>query len=251
MPMFEWALTIVVLSRLVYRKGIDLLVPAIPRICQQCPNVRFLIGGDGPKRIDLEQMREKYQLQERVVLLGGVPHADVHKVLIQGDIFLNTSLTEAFCIAIVEAASFAAMILLIVSTNVGGIPEVLPRHMVTFAAPEEDEIVKSVINTVRKVSTRVHNSSMSPWKFHQEVKEMYSWHNVARRTEQVYYDIVQCPEPPLIERLWRYHQCGLFAGKLFCMVVAVDTLLLLLFEWIWPRRSIEVAPDFPCEKYHQ
>lgn len=27
------------------------------------------------------------------------------QVLVQGDVFLNTSLTEAFCIAIVEAAS--------------------------------------------------------------------------------------------------------------------------------------------------
>ena len=83
----------------------DLLVAAIPRTCQHFPNVRFIIGGDGPKRIDLEQMREKYQLQDRVELLGSVQHADVRKVLVRGNIFLNTSLTEAFCIAIVEAAA--------------------------------------------------------------------------------------------------------------------------------------------------
>jgi hypothetical protein len=40
--------------------------------------------------------------------------------LIRGQIFLNTSLTEAFCIAIVEAASCG---LLVVSTKVGGLPE--------------------------------------------------------------------------------------------------------------------------------
>lgn len=32
-------------------------------------------------------------------------HYHTIQVLVQGDIFLNTSLTEAFCIAIVEAAS--------------------------------------------------------------------------------------------------------------------------------------------------
>lgn len=32
-------------------------------------------------------------------------HQDVRDVLVQGHIFLNTSLTEAFCMAIVEAAS--------------------------------------------------------------------------------------------------------------------------------------------------
>lgn len=53
----------------------------------------------------------------------------------RGQIFLNTSLTEAFCIGIVEAACAG---LLVVSTKVGGVPEVLPRHMILFAKPEED-----------------------------------------------------------------------------------------------------------------
>lgn len=41
----------------------------------------------------------------RVRLLGALEHQDVRDVLVQGHIFLNTSLTEAFCMAIVEAAS--------------------------------------------------------------------------------------------------------------------------------------------------
>ena len=81
-------------------------------------------GGDGPKRVVLEEVRERHQLHDRVSLLGGLQHSQVSRllmrrklwpylqclvqvrgVLVQGDIFLNTSLTEAFCIAIVEAAS--------------------------------------------------------------------------------------------------------------------------------------------------
>ena len=82
-------------------------------------------GGDGPKRVVLEEVREKHQLHDRVSLLGALQHSQVpthtcslpdpawlalmcvqvRDVLVQGDIFLNTSLTEAFCIAIVEAAS--------------------------------------------------------------------------------------------------------------------------------------------------
>lgn len=41
--------------------------------------------------------------------------------MVQGSIFLNVSLTEAFCMAIIEAAAAG---LLVVSTRVGGIPEV-------------------------------------------------------------------------------------------------------------------------------
>lgn len=97
-------ITIVVVSRLVYRKGTDLLVQVIPMVCKKFSNVDFLIGGDGPKRIDLEQMREKESLQDRVTLVGGLLNENVRDLLVRGQIFLNTSLTEAFCIAIVEAA---------------------------------------------------------------------------------------------------------------------------------------------------
>ena len=40
----EW-ITIVVVSRLAYRKGVDLLVAVAPKVCKEYSNVRFLIGG--------------------------------------------------------------------------------------------------------------------------------------------------------------------------------------------------------------
>jgi len=42
---------------------------------------------------------------EQVTLLGSLEHSQVCNVLNRGHIFLNTSLTEAYCMAIVEAAS--------------------------------------------------------------------------------------------------------------------------------------------------
>jgi glycosyltransferase involved in cell wall biosynthesis len=57
------------------------------------------------------------------------------QVLRQGTIFLNTSLTEAFGIAILEAACAG---LHVVSTRVGGVPEILPEDMISFAAPTVD-----------------------------------------------------------------------------------------------------------------
>ncbi|KAJ1973829.1 Phosphatidylinositol N-acetylglucosaminyltransferase GPI3 subunit [Dimargaris xerosporica] len=240
--------TIVVACRLVYRKGIDLLVATIPRICQQYPEVRFIIGGDGPRRIDLEQMREAYVLQDRVELLGAVKGSDVRKVLVRGDIFLNTSLTEAFCIGIVEAACCG---LLVVTTKVGGVPEVLPDHIINFATPEEDDLVAAVAKAIETVKVRDQHPELSPFALHNTVKQMYSWMDVAARTEQVYYSIMALPSPPLIERLRRYYGCGVWAGKLFCMLAVVDYLLLLLLEWLWPRESIEIAPTFDHKRYVQ
>ena len=68
----------------------------------QVNNVYFIIGGDGPKKLLLEEMCERYQLHDRVELVGAVPHHKVRALLVRGHIFLNCSLTESFCIALLE-----------------------------------------------------------------------------------------------------------------------------------------------------
>jgi len=235
-------ITICVVSRLVYRKGMDLLTSIIPRICTQHPKVNFIIAGDGPKKIDLEQMREKYLLHDRVQLLGAVPHSEVKNVLVRGNIFLNTSLTEAFCIGIVEAACSG---LLVVSTRVGGVPEVLPDDMIIFAEPEENDL----ITALSKAITMIKFKEVTPAKFHDRIKKMYSWENIAERTERVYYSIMKTRRIPLIERLRRYYGCGSWAGKLFCIIAAVDYLIFLLLEYLVPRNNIEIVPNFPSETF--
>ncbi|CAI7782995.1 unnamed protein product [Closterium sp. NIES-54] len=161
----EMEVVIVVISRLVYRKGADLLVDVIPAVCTRFPKVPAPVRaaavmawrtcclpcscsplcmtahshqlspacfpkqclcacercGDGAKRGRLEEMRDRHGLHHRVTMLGAVPHSQVRHVLVQGHIFLNSSLTEAFCIAILEAACCG---LFVVATRVGGVPEV-------------------------------------------------------------------------------------------------------------------------------
>jgi hypothetical protein len=69
-----------------------------------------------------------------VVCCGFVPvfASFCMQVLVRGHIFLNCSLTEAFCIAILEAACCG---LFCVSTRVGGVPEVLPMDFIRLAEP--------------------------------------------------------------------------------------------------------------------
>ncbi len=44
---------------------------------QKCLNFQ---AGEGPKRIELEQMRERYVLQERVCMLGALKHSQMRDV---------------------------------------------------------------------------------------------------------------------------------------------------------------------------
>jgi len=173
-------ITIVIVSRLVYRKGTDILAGVIPVICAKYPEVDFLIGGDGPKRLAIEEIREKSGLLDRVTLLGAVDHAKVPEVLRQGQIFLNTSLTEAFCIAICEAVSCG---LHVVSTKVGGIPEVLPDQLITLAEPSISSVTSALESAIQRLKK---GEFLSPETCHEMIKDMYTWQDIARRTEIVY-----------------------------------------------------------------
>ncbi|KAF1986332.1 glycosyltransferase family 4 protein [Aulographum hederae CBS 113979] len=172
-------ITIVVISRLFYNKGTDLLIAAIPRILAVHPHVRFIIAGSGPKSIDLEQMIERNVLQDRVELLGPIRHEEVRDVMVRGQIYLHPSLTEAFGTVIVEAASCG---LYVVCTRVGGIPEVLPEHMTVFAKPEEDDLVVATGTAIAALRA----NKVRTERFHEQVRMMYSWTDVAERTERVY-----------------------------------------------------------------
>lgn len=152
---------IVVISRLTYRKGTDLLVDVIPAVCERHRHVNWIIGGDGPKRLLLEEMIEREALHDRVELLGALAHDGVRDVLTRGHVFVNTSLTEAFCSAIVEAAACG---LLVVATDVGGVPEVLPPHMLQLAKPEAKSIVEVLSHSLTMLPTADQSRD-----FHREV----------------------------------------------------------------------------------
>ncbi|KAM7437308.1 hypothetical protein ABFA07_013012 [Porites harrisoni] len=231
-------ITIVVVSRLVYRKGMDLLAGILPIMCSNHSDVQFIIGGDGPKRTLLEDVCEQCKLQDRVEFLGKLEHEKVRDVLVQGDIFLNTSLTEAFCIAIVEAASCG---LQVVSTRVGGVPEVLPSDMIKMAEPS----VKSLLMALESAVQNARDNRVVPAdEAHERIRTMYTWQNVARRTELVYDVVSNVPPVSFDLRLKRLYHCGRVAGKIFCVLAVIDLFLLWFLDWLFPRKNIDIAPSY-------
>jgi phosphatidylinositol N-acetylglucosaminyltransferase subunit A len=244
-------IVVVVLSRLVYRKGVDLLTSIVPIVCQSVDFVDFVIGGDGNKMLQVREMVERSRLHDRVTLLGAVPHDQVRDVLVRGHVFLNCSLTESFCIALLEAACCG---LLSVSTNVGGVPEVLPDDLIYLSDPNVPDMVDSVIKAIH----RQRNNPLDPVDTHRRVASMYSWGRVARETTELY-------ERVLMERRHRLSDCrdshrGDLCERLECYVTALGgrigpttlvvcilavalELWLRLVEWWQPRDEIDIVPD--------
>lgn len=227
---------VVVLSRLMYRKGIDLLLGAIPVLCERHSDIRFVIGGDGPKYVELEQMRERYMLQDRVELVGAVRQRDIRTHLNRGQLFLNTSLTEAFGTSIIEATCAG---LYIVTTKVGGIPELLPSSMMRLAEPCVESIVSEMSLAIEYLRTGQHD----PHEQHYKVASMYSWSETTRRLETVYARAMASPNRSVTERFERYMSIGgPIGGPIICLVVAAQMIIALALEWLIPEASIPRVP---------
>lgn len=237
-------INIVFISRLQYRKGIDLLIPIIPRILAQFENAHFIIGGDGDGMNDLKRLVEKHNLHGRVELLGGLPHDKVKDVLNRGHIFLNTSLTESFCIAILEAACCG---LLVVTTDVGGVPEVLPPHMAYLAKPEEKSIAKQLAKAVKDVKNKKELNCES---FHKDLSQIYNWRQVAERTEKVYDFVMETPIPNVLDRLKTNYTWGPVVGVWAILYMVFESITLILTELLWPESSIDHVRSFSCKLYN-
>jgi len=222
--------TVVLGSRLVYRKGVDLVVDVVPAICRKKfgrgrVRVDFIIAGDGPKRILLEEMIEKHSLQRRVTMLGELQHSEVRdKLLVKGDIFLNTSLTEAFCMAIVEAASCG---LSVVSTAVGGIPEVLPEKFLYFVEPSVKSIQSGLEKAIEDVIVGARPSPLEGNKF---VAAAYNWRDVAGRTEAVYQTVLGRERPTLARRVRNMWEASTMAGPIMAMLYLLCHYFILLLD---------------------
>ena len=243
---------VLVLSRLVYRKGIDLIVDVIPLVCARLSYVDFVIGGDGPKRLALDEMVERHNLHHRVAFLGPLPHTAVAASLTSAHLFLNTSLTEAFCIAILEAVSCG---LYVVATRVGGVPEILPDDLIRFVDVDVGDVVEGVVEGVERVRRErgaEGGDEAVRWARHERVREMYNWHAVAERVERVYQRVMDEEPLGVVERLRRCREAGgMWASWLWCLAVLLDCLLLQVLEWWRPREEMEEGVDFPRELYER
>lgn len=229
--------TVVLLSRLVYRKGVDLAVELIPRAAARWPALKFVVGGDGPKRGALEAMVARASLSGRVELLGAVAHGDVPALLHRGAVFLNCSLTESFCVAVLEAACAGCHV---VSTPVGGVPEVLPPHMVTLAAePTADALLDALAVGLRRapgVDARAQ---------HAEAARLYTWPDVAARTAALYAEVAAEPPLPLAHRFLRLAALGPVFGPVTAILVALIHVMAAALDWAWPPEDVDPALPAP------
>jgi len=122
--------TVAILRR---KKGHHVLLDVIPRVLKEFPHVKFVFAGDGPQKENIERKIKELGIGKSVTLLG--LRADVECVLKGMDLFVLPTLQEALGTSILEASAMGKAV---ISTRVGGVPEVVIEGVTGQLVEPED-----------------------------------------------------------------------------------------------------------------
>lgn len=136
--------TLLTISRLVARKGIDSTLHALPHVLARFPELRYQIGGDGPDRARLERLTAVLGIGHAVTFLGRIPERSLVEAYRQADIFVMPSREikaersiEGFGITYLEASACG---LPVVAGRSGGAKEAVQEGKTGFLVTPDDPL---------------------------------------------------------------------------------------------------------------
>ena len=91
-------------GRLTYQKGFDMLVEVAKRVLDQYPDWQWVILGEGPDRVMLEEKIRQYGMEGHIILAGRV--ADMASYYQDAALFVLTSRYEGFGLVLTEAKAY-------------------------------------------------------------------------------------------------------------------------------------------------
>lgn len=105
------------------------------KVLARFPEAELIVAGEGPERDALLRLAQELGAAGRVQFLGNIGNARLREWMLRSDVLLNTSRTDNQPVSIMEA--FASG-LVVVSTSVGGIPDLVRHEINGLLGPDDD-----------------------------------------------------------------------------------------------------------------
>jgi len=185
-------LMVLFLGRLVWVKGVDKLIGAMPQVLQKVPNAKLVIVGLGEMREYLEKLVQNLKLQDVVDFrFEFIPEEERIAHYAACDVAVFPSLYEPFGIVALEAMSMEKPVV-VGASGVSGMREVVVptgQEQCGFHVNPNDpaDIAWGVVNAVQDSQRKVELGRNGRKRVLQE----FSWDAVAKKTVQLYSELAE------------------------------------------------------------
>jgi glycogen(starch) synthase len=173
---------VLLVGRLVYEKGFQLALDALPGVIRRVGGVRFLVAGSGPHEQELRKQAQRLKLDEHGTFMGWIGDDVLHSLYAIADLCVVPSLYEPFGLVALEAMASGCPCIV---ADTGGLREVVPRDVgLRFRSRSARSLGRMVERLLTDDALRdrlVTEASEHVLRF--------DWGDVARQTLELYTEL--------------------------------------------------------------
>ena len=173
--------TILFVGRLVERKGLPFLFRAVAELTAEGRDCRVVIAGSGPDHQKLSLLGRKLDIDDRVEMLGNVPHAELPRIYADASVFVLPAIEEAMSNALLEA--MASGLPLVTTPN--GITDLLDGNGAIVAPRNDVEIRHALLRYMDDPELRRRHGEKS-----RAIAQTIGWSNVTDAYLRLYEQVL-------------------------------------------------------------
>lgn len=172
-------IVVLAVGRLVYKKGFDILIKAMPEILKENPKVKAVIVGDGDLRQELIDLSRKLKVRKNVLFAGRVRYDKLLYLYNLADIFVMPSVSppaDGLNVCVVDAMVCGKPI---VATNIAGNPLVVKDGVNGLLIPQKrpELLALAILKLASSESLRRKYGKIG----YQMVHKYFTWDKLARK----------------------------------------------------------------------
>lgn len=167
------------------RKGLRTLLPAFARLSLTTRNIRLLLAGEGPLHKEIEQFTTRYQLTDKISVLGF--YEDIPEFMAGIDALVLPSLWEGFGIVLIEAMAAAKPV---IATRTSNIPEIVKEGKVGWLVPAGDE--EGLADAMHRLATHPQSGREMGQAGREWVKQKFTLSRMIDELEEYFYSLIEC-----------------------------------------------------------
>jgi glycogen(starch) synthase len=176
---------VLLVGRLVYEKGFQLALEALPRLIERVGYVRFLVAGSGTAEAELREQATALGLDAHGTFLGWIGDDVLHSLYRIADLTVVPSIYEPFGLVALEAMASGCPCLV---ADTGGLREVVPNEDVGLRFRSRDP--RSLASMAERLLTDEELRDRLVAEASEHVLS-FDWADVARQVGEVYTELVR------------------------------------------------------------